>query len=967
MKPPVPLSLQRLTRRFAFILCFCLLLLVAVPVVTISTIGKKEEVAPKGPATAKTALPQPLSPTAGARAPQGSIESATKGEFSNPVSWPIETPLMVHASMLPDGRILFWGRTKEGEITNNPTMYDLVGSIPTSIWNPATDGSELSHFEFINNTSTNLFCSGHSLLQDGRLFAAGGHAHKHPNSISGDNHTNIFDPVSRTWAPQGQPGSPPLMQQGRWYPFTLTLENGKIAILSGTYNIPPSEKYADAIKQWNPEIYDPQTNLLEIKGPLTDKEWELPNYPMLFLDPMAATSANPFRGVFSAGPSYSFFWNPTGAGTRSDIATHNEKHLEGSAVMYDGDEGRILITGGRIWSSNRTTAVSKTIRLADANPQWVATQPMAYPRTYHTSTVLPDGKVLVTGGVPCTGGLTHEPCGGTFTIGTTQLAEMWNPATGAWSAMDTGAVKRAYHSTALLLPDAKVLVAGGGRPDGLLDADEGDAFSNRRQTFAERRAEIYSPPYLFDDAGNVASRPSLNAAPAQVGYGQQFNLTFSNATGINRVAWIRLPSVTHGFNTDQRINVLNFSTTGTPGQLTVTAPSDPRKCPPGYYMLFIMEERGTEPNKKMVPSSAKIVRISSDVPPPPNLSINNVSQTEGNAGATNFNFTVSLSLPAPVGGVSFNIATADGTATAASGDYVARSPTAQTIPAGSSTYTFAVAVNGDTSQEANETFTVNVTSVTSATVTDGQGLGTIQTDDVTPNLSVNDVALTEGNTGTKTFTFTVGLSSPALTGGVTFNIATADGTATAASGDYTAKSLTAQTIPAGSTTYTFPVVVNGDTGIESNETFTVNLTSVTGATIADGQGLGTIQTDDVTPNLSINDVALPEGNAGTKNFSFTISLSSPAPAGGVNFNLTTADGTAIATSGDYTAKSLTGQAIPAGSSAYNFSVVVNGDTTIELNETFLVNVTNVTGATVTDGTGQGTIINDEVTPAPPDL
>ena len=227
------------------------------------------------------------------------------------------------------------------------------------------------------------------------------------------------------------------------------------------------------------------------------------------------------------------------------------------------------------------------------------------------------------------------------------------------------------------------------------------------------------------------------------------------------------------------------------------------------------------------------------------------------------------------------------------------------------------------------------------------------------NLTINDVSLNEGNAGTTSFTFTVSLSAPAGPGGVTFDIATADGTATAPS-DYTAKSLTGQTIPAGSSTYSFTVLVNGDTTPETNETFLVNVTNVTGATVTDGQGQGTIVNDDAAPNLTINDVSLSEGNAGTTTFTFTVSLSAPAPAGGVTFDIATADGTATAGS-DYTAKSLTGQTIPAGSSTYTFGVLVNGDTTPEPDETFFVNVTNVANAVVTDGQGLGTIVNDDIT------
>ncbi len=226
------------------------------------------------------------------------------------------------------------------------------------------------------------------------------------------------------------------------------------------------------------------------------------------------------------------------------------------------------------------------------------------------------------------------------------------------------------------------------------------------------------------------------------------------------------------------------------------------------------------------------------------------------------------------------------------------------------------------------------------------------------NLTVNDVSLNEGNAGTTTFTFTVSLSAPAGAGGVTFDIATADGTATQPS-DYTQKSLTGQTIPMGSSTYTFDVLVNGDLTPETNETFLVNVTNVTGATVTDGQGQGTIVNDDAAPNLTINDVSLNEGNAGTTTFTFTVGLSMPAPAGGVTFDIATADGTATQPS-DYTQKSLTGQTIPAGSSTYTFDVLVNGDTTPEPNETFFVNVTNVTNAIPTDPQGLGTIVNDDI-------
>jgi uncharacterized protein len=260
----------------------------------------------------------------------------------------------------------------------------------------------------------------------------------------------------------------------------------------------------------------------------------------------------------------------------------------------------------------------------------------------------------------------------------------------------------------------------------------------------------------------------------------------------------------------------------------------------------------------------------------------------------------------------------------------------------------------------NATITGSLTSLaTAATNTAMQGVAFVP-GIAGPTLSINDVSLNEGNAGTTSFTFTVSLSAPAGPGGVTFDIATADGTATQPS-DYTQKSLTSQTIPAGNSTYSFTALVNGDTTPETNETFFVNVTNVTGATVTDGQGQGTIQNDDIAPNLTINDVTLAEGNAGTTTFTFTVSLSAPAGAGGVTFDIATANSTATAPS-DYTAKSLTSQTIPSGSNSYTFDVLVNGDTTPETNETFFVNVTNITNAIGTDTQGLGTITNDDFTP-----
>jgi uncharacterized repeat protein (TIGR01451 family) len=248
--------------------------------------------------------------------------------------------------------------------------------------------------------------------------------------------------------------------------------------------------------------------------------------------------------------------------------------------------------------------------------------------------------------------------------------------------------------------------------------------------------------------------------------------------------------------------------------------------------------------------------------PLPDLSISDVTAAEGNGGTTTFNFTVSLSSPAPAGSVSFDIATQDNSAIAADNDYVPRNLTNQHIPGGEQTYNFAVTVNGDLKVEPDESFFVNVTNVSGANINDGQATGTIQNDDAAapPNISLNDAAINEGNSGTVTLTFTVSLSSVAPAEGVTFDIATQDNTATIANSDYLPKSLTVQTIPAGQQTYSFDVAINGDKQVEAGESLFVNLSSVVNANVTDAQGLGTLNNDD---GIVISQIYGGGGNAGS--------------------------------------------------------------------------------------------------------
>jgi hypothetical protein len=240
------------------------------------------------------------------------------------------------------------------------------------------------------------------------------------------------------------------------------------------------------------------------------------------------------------------------------------------------------------------------------------------------------------------------------------------------------------------------------------------------------------------------------------------------------------------------------------------------------------------------------------------------------------------------------------------------------------------------------------------TITNATGTGTINDNDATPTLVVNDVVVNELNAGTVQATFTVTLS--AVSGRtVTVNRATANATATAPA-DYTALASAPLTFLPGTTTQSVSVTVNSDLLDEADETFQLRLTTAANATIADGTGVATIIDDDPLPTATINDVSVTEANTGTRNVTFTVTLSA-ASGRAITIGWATADGTAIAPA-DYTAASGT-LTFTAGALTRTITVVTVGDTVREPNETFVVNLSNGTNVTILDTQGVATIVNND--------
>jgi len=231
------------------------------------------------------------------------------------------------------------------------------------------------------------------------------------------------------------------------------------------------------------------------------------------------------------------------------------------------------------------------------------------------------------------------------------------------------------------------------------------------------------------------------------------------------------------------------------------------------------------------------------------------------------------------------------------------------------------------------------------------------------SLTINDVTVTEGNSGTTNAVFTVSLSSAASTV-VSVNYATANGTATAGT-DYTALPPTTLTFNPGETSKTITVPVNGDNQVELNETFFLNLSNLqangSNVILADNQGQGTITNDD-SASIAISDVTITEGNSGTTNAVFTVTLSNAVDTA-VTVNYATANGTATTTDNDYTAIAATPLIFNAGETSKTITVAVNGDNQVESNETFFVNLSNLQtngrNVTLADNQGQGTILNDD--------
>src|SRR3954451_11746882 len=461
------------------------------------------------------------------------------GSWGPVIDWPV---VGVHVALLPNGKVLAYDSVGD----NATESYPVQNFSRATVWDPAT-GAQTS----VNvDTGFNIFCSGLAHLMDGSIFIAGGNKDQQLNGIV---QTHLFNPTTNTWT------LGPNMAAGRWYPSVTPLRNGEMLITEGGPDVPEGRTTAGPLRS------------------LSTASLNLPLYPWIDVAPDGrAFYSGPDQTMRSLDTAGTGAWQ-----TYSQRDSLNRSY--GSHAFYD--TGKILVAGG-----GSSTTDARVIDLNGATPQVSATAPMAYGRRQHNLTVLADGSVLATGGNSSGASLVDINNG-------VYPAERWDPATGQWKTLAAMQVTRQYHSTALLLPDGRVLSSGGGIC-GTCDT----------VGYLAKNAEVFTPPYLFkhDGSGELAPRPVVESAPAGVAYGTAFDVGTPDAASIRKLALIRLGAVTHSVNMEQRYVPLTF--TAGSASLTATGPANANVAPPGMYMLVAVDANG-------VPSVAKMVTVKGNAAP----------------------------------------------------------------------------------------------------------------------------------------------------------------------------------------------------------------------------------------------------------------------------------------------------------------------------------------------------------------
>ncbi len=462
------------------------------------------------------------------------------GAWEGPFDWPV---LGVHVSLLPNGNVL---------------AYDSVNDLRTEA---STDQSFTRAMTFDPVTKAvvrvdetlgyNIFCSGLAKLASGVVFAAGGNLN---SALDGINRSTTFDPSTNSWS------TGPLMSQARWYPSVTPLANGEMLVTGGGPSL-------SEVRQTD-GTFRALTNAQQAIWAKREYQW------------MIATSNGKTAYV---GPDNQIgLLDTNGTGTYQSLGARDGKNRSyGSFASFA--PGKVLISGGGYFDGSAVVVDVTT-------GATTATGSMAHQRRQHNLTVLADGTVLATGGFE------NSSQGLVDVANNVYDAEIYNPATGQWRTVAPQERARQYHSTAMLLPDGRVMSAGGGMC-GACDA----------VGYFQRNAEIYTPPYLFAADGSPATRPTITSVSSQLGYGYSYPVVTPSVSSIAKVSLIRMSSVTHSADMEQRFLPLSF--TSNSGGVSIAMPANANAAPPGWYLLFLLDNKG-------VPSIAAKVQIGAYPPPP---------------------------------------------------------------------------------------------------------------------------------------------------------------------------------------------------------------------------------------------------------------------------------------------------------------------------------------------------------------
>ena len=485
----------------------------------------------------------------------------TEGVFGEQVAWPL---VPIHAVLTPDGRVLTYGTDRNGRQTG---FYDY------DVWDPRLGLGEESHLTLPNETATDLFCSAQIVLPNGNVEVYGGDEEPPGNTYNRD--VNQFRPSDNALVASGPrvPGQAGQMNLKRWYATATVLPNGEVLIQGGWGQGYDRTTTPVSVIQY-PEVRNLDGTFRELRGAITDGVSNY--YPRNFV---AADGL-----VFGIADDKMYRLDPSGSGSLQMLGTFPGENRSSSstAVMYR--PGKILQAGGGT-DGYHASADASLIDITTGTPQVSSLPPMQYRRHWGTSTVMADGRVLVSGGSE--GNNMGESV-------LAKTAEIFDPSTNTWTTAATAQRMRLYHSVSLLLPDATVITMGGGTPGPETNLN----------------AEVYYPPYLFQADGSPASRPTISAVTTATQPGATLSIDTPEWASIERVTLVKTGSITHSFDMDQRFIDLPFTRSG--GKLQAVLPANPYDTPPGYYHVFVFDDAG-------VPSTSRIVKIGVPpvLPPPP--------------------------------------------------------------------------------------------------------------------------------------------------------------------------------------------------------------------------------------------------------------------------------------------------------------------------------------------------------------